>query len=75
MKPTKNLNTLERRYSRLGVMVTKTAVNTDGHLIAGGFRCCKCGTEFLPNAKQIRNRHRCPNGCKHTRRQPRGSEE
>ena len=64
MKPTKNLNTLKRRYSRLGVMVTKTVATTAGHLIADGFRCCKCGTGFFPDAKQVRNRHRCPNGCK-----------
>lgn len=64
MKPTKNLNILERRYSCLGVTVTKTVVTTEGHLVAHGFRCCKCGTEFFPNVKQVRNRHRCPNGCK-----------
>lgn len=63
MKPTKNLNTLNRRYSRLGVTVTKTAATTEGHLIADGFRCCKCGTVFFPEAKQVRNRQRCPNGC------------
>lgn len=64
MKPTKNLNTLKRRYSQLGVTVTKTVVTTEGHLVVSGFCCCKCGTQFFPDAKQLRNRHRCPNGCK-----------
>lgn len=64
MKPTKNLKTLEQRYSQLGVTVTNTVATTEGYLVANGFRCCKCGTVFFPNAKQVRNRHRCPNGCK-----------
>jgi predicted Zn-ribbon and HTH transcriptional regulator len=64
MKPTKNLNTLKRRYARLGVTVTKTVVTTDGYLVADGFRCCKCGMEFFPDAVRVRIRHRCPNGCK-----------
>ena len=75
MTPTKNHNTLERRYSRLGVTVTKTVVTTDGYLVAVGFRCCKCGTEFFPDAMRVRNRHRCTNGCKLTRRKPGGSEQ
>lgn len=70
MKPTKNLNTLKRRYSQLGVTVTKTVATTEGHLVADGFRCRKCGTQFFPDARQLRNRHRCPNGCKLTRRKP-----
>lgn len=63
MKPTKNLETLGRRYATLGVDVTGTVTTADGDLIAGGFRCRSCGTEFLPDAARLRNRHRCPNGC------------
>ncbi len=63
MKPTKNITTLERRYDNLGVDVT-TVVNTvEGYLIAEDFQCRSCGTNFSPDAKRVRNRHRCPNGC------------
>lgn len=63
MKLTKNSETLERRYAKLGVDVIKVVRTLEGHLVADGFRCRYCGTTFLPDGPHIRNRHRCPYGC------------
>ena len=63
MKLTKNSETLERRYAKLGVDVIKVVRTLEGCLVADGFRCHVCGTTFLPDGPRIRNRHRCPYGC------------
>lgn len=61
MRLTKNVETLNRRFDKLGVSVVKVASTVEGYLIADGFRCHSCNTVFMPNG--IRNRHRCPYGC------------
>lgn len=63
MKPTRNMDTLERRYHKLGVDVVKVERTLDGEFVANGFCCKTCGTVFIPHGPRIRNRHRCPNGC------------
>ena len=62
MKLTKNSETLERRYAKLGVDGINIVRTLEGYLVADGFRCRVCGTRFYPGPR-IRNRHRCPNGC------------
>jgi len=63
MKLTRNMETLERQYAKLGVDVIKVVHTLEGYLVADGFRCRVCGTMFLPDGPRIRNRHRCPYGC------------
>lgn len=65
-KLTKNTETLERRYAKLGVNVLNVVRTLEGYLVADGFRCRVCGTSFLPG-RRIRNRHRCPYGCNRAR--------
>ena len=62
MKLTKNSDTLERWYAKLGVDVINVVRTLEGCLVADGFRCRVCGTRFLPGPR-IRNRQRCPCGC------------
>ena len=62
MRFAKNMETLERRYAKLGVDVINVVRTLEGYLVADGFCCRVCGTRFLPGSK-IRNRHRCPYGC------------
>jgi hypothetical protein len=64
MKPTtKKLDTLKRRYAKVGVDVTDWVQSIDGEFIATQFCCVECGTTFAPDAKRVRMRHYCPNGC------------
>ena len=63
MKATKNIETLERHYDKLGVDVVKVERTLEGDLIADGFCCKTCGNLFMPDGPRVRNRHRCPNGC------------
>lgn len=63
MKLTRNMETLERSYAKLGVDVVKVETTLDGDLVADGFRCQTCGTVFMPDGPRVRNRHRCPYGC------------
>lgn len=63
MRTYKTIDQANETYGPLGVHVHDAARTADKKLLPTHFNCLDCGLTFSPDAKKVRNRHQCPNGC------------